>query len=232
MGVSLTTDNQDHPQFHIPTYDKDVELEPNYFCRARNVKREKYCRARSGQGTDHLGQGRCRNHGGCTPIKSGRYSEVVRDALGEHLERLELEDERDQLDIMPEAMFLRGIVMDTSENWTKFRSAIIAWNEAEESDAAEAKQRPKFLALPELKDLGDIAKKTAEIVNMIHKQKAQNAIGYSDFMRLMASMAETVNSVIDKALDRYVNAGIIDQDVIDNTKNEIQKEWRSIKVKK
>jgi hypothetical protein len=38
--------------------------EPDYFCQAYNAKRFKYCKARAGSGTDHLGTGRCSIHGG------------------------------------------------------------------------------------------------------------------------------------------------------------------------
>ena len=31
----------------------------------------------AGHGTNHLGQGRCKYHGGCSPIKHGLYSTVV-----------------------------------------------------------------------------------------------------------------------------------------------------------
>lgn len=40
------------------------KLEPNYYCRGWNAKRQKYCRQRAGQKTDHVGVGRCKHHGG------------------------------------------------------------------------------------------------------------------------------------------------------------------------
>jgi hypothetical protein len=53
-----------------PSMDKTIptqfvgKLEPNYYCRGWNAKREKYCRHRAGHGTDHNGVGRCSFHGG------------------------------------------------------------------------------------------------------------------------------------------------------------------------
>jgi len=35
------------------------------------------CRRMAGHGTNHLGQGKCKYHGGCSPIKHGLYSTVV-----------------------------------------------------------------------------------------------------------------------------------------------------------
>jgi hypothetical protein len=40
------------------------KLESNYYCRAWNVKRQKYCGSRAGFGTNHPGSGRCKLHGG------------------------------------------------------------------------------------------------------------------------------------------------------------------------
>jgi hypothetical protein len=40
------------------------KIPPNYYCRARNTKLQKYCQARAGAGTNHPGVGRCRHHGG------------------------------------------------------------------------------------------------------------------------------------------------------------------------
>lgn len=36
------------------------------------------CKRQAGWGTDHLGEGVCRTHGGATPIKHGLYSKVLR----------------------------------------------------------------------------------------------------------------------------------------------------------
>lgn len=53
----------------VPTIEADEK------CRARRTQRDDegvyrfqgYCRARAGKGTDHLGSGRCKWHGGCSP---------------------------------------------------------------------------------------------------------------------------------------------------------------------
>lgn len=228
MGAIVIPAGQENdPNYYVPPYDRSIELQPNFFCRARNVKREKYCRARSGQGTDHLGQGRCKNHGGSVPITHGRYSEVTRDSLGEHIERLELEDEKDKLDILPEATMLRGIVLESLEKWKEYRDAMIAWNAAEQDESQAEERRPKFMRVPELSELGDMVKKTAEIVNMVHKQRSANAISMTDFLKLMGIMAETVVKMTEKHLKNR-----IPQQKIDEFLDDLQKEWRSIKMKK
>lgn len=227
MAYSIIPAGKEHdPEYHIPPYDKSVELPPNKFCRARNVKREKYCRAWAGQGTDHFGQGRCKNHGGSVPIKHGRYSEVVRDTVGEHLDRLELEDEKDALDVLPEANMLRALTLDLMENWTAFKAGILAYNAQESVDAEYEERKPKFLQAPDIKDIGKLVKDSAEIVNMIHKQRSSNAITLADFYRLMAAMAEVVDTTIQNNFSK-----LVPQPVIERATAEIQEKWKKIKLK-
>lgn len=226
MGHTLIPAGMEHdPQYYVPEYDANTQLEPNFFCRARNVKREKYCRARSGQGTQHFGVGRCRNHGGSVPIKHGRYSSVARASLGEHIDELELETDEEKLDIMPEATLLRALARDVGERYKEFMDAIISWNKKEGMEAGVEERKPKFLSLPDLKDIADLAKKTAEVVNMIHKQKSSNAISLTDFYRLMGAMAEAVSGNAEK----YFKA--VPPQQLEKFLLAVQDDWRKIKLK-
>jgi len=47
------------------------------------------CMALSGQGTDHPGQGRCKFHGGATPLIHGRASKVVRQTIIDRVSAME-----------------------------------------------------------------------------------------------------------------------------------------------
>lgn len=227
MSLPVIPPGKEHdPFYHVPPYDKSVELTPNYFCRARNVKREKYCRAKSGQGTDHLGQGRCKNHGGSVPIKHGRYSGVIRSTLGEHLDHLELEDEAEQLDILPEAQMLRAIALDITERFKEFVDGIMEYNAVEAQEAEGDKRKPKFLNIPDIKDVAKVVKDAAEVVNMVHKQRSSNAITLADFYRLMGAMADVVNTEINANFGKLVSPQILDK-----ATTNIQEKWKKIKLK-
>jgi len=52
----------------------------SYFCGARN-RAGKPCQQRAGWGTGHPRIGRCKLHGGASPIKHGLYSKVVHEQL-------------------------------------------------------------------------------------------------------------------------------------------------------
>jgi hypothetical protein len=58
-------------------------LPPGRYCTARRKQQLGYCRRRAGHQTGHAEMGRCRLHGGATPIKTGRYSKL---RLGRSLE--------------------------------------------------------------------------------------------------------------------------------------------------
>jgi hypothetical protein len=71
-GTSLIV----HPDSYRYVPDKyEGKLEPNYYCRGWNAKREKYCRSLAGMGTDHPGVGRCKFHdgGGDARVKTGLH---------------------------------------------------------------------------------------------------------------------------------------------------------------
>lgn len=90
------------------------KLEPNYYCRGWNAKRDKYCGSRAGARTNHKGVGRCFVHGGLQDndkrITSGATSTVKATQLGQ---LIETERNRvDPLDLSGELATLRALVAD------------------------------------------------------------------------------------------------------------------------
>jgi hypothetical protein len=85
------------------------EREPDYHCNGRKTIGdifEGYCQARAGKGTDHVGRGRCKHHGGGSPrgedsphFEHGLFSDhlseedrAVVDALDEYEDAEKLEE--------------------------------------------------------------------------------------------------------------------------------------------
>jgi hypothetical protein len=67
------------------------------------------CTRSAGHGTDHLGQGRCKFHGGCTPIKHGLYSTVIPAAWRENYQAsLEAADPKS---MMEHIALLDGVIL-------------------------------------------------------------------------------------------------------------------------
>ena len=208
--------------YFIPEWKKGVTLEPNYFCRGSNGKREKYCAKKSGQNTDHPAQGRCNNHGGMTPVTHGRYSNVVRDSVRVRLAELERETAEQQLDILPEARMIRALAADFVDNYQELVAALLAWNDDEYEEAEEQERKPRPQRIPELREVSGLLVDAAGLVDKVHKQRSMNAIDAATFFRVMAVMGEVVADKVSK----HVRS----PDLADLIIDEIRTEWRGIKL--
>lgn len=95
-------------------------------CAARSKQTGKQCGNAAGKGTDHVGIGNCRNHGGATPVKTGRYSSVKHEQLRGLIELHEADP--DPLNIFPELAAARALFQDFIERYGPWREAILAWH--------------------------------------------------------------------------------------------------------
>jgi hypothetical protein len=93
-----------------------------------NKKSGGTCRRPSGWGTDHPGVGRCKLHGGASPIKSGRYSKIKRESLRQLI--AEHEADPDPLNIFPELAAARALFQDFIERYDRHSEALIAWHQS------------------------------------------------------------------------------------------------------
>lgn len=84
------------------------------------------CRKGSGWGTDHPGQGRCKLHGGATPIRHGRYSTIRRPEIRALIEKHEADP--DPLNVLPELAAARALFQDFIERYDQWREAVLAWH--------------------------------------------------------------------------------------------------------
>jgi len=108
------------------TKEKELpSIPPGERCNGRNEAKTKYCLLRAGWGTSHVGEGRCRKHGGKAVRKlagQGRYAQVV---VGELKQKFaEMERDGDPLDLMAEldiqrALFARELAKDDDEQDVK-----------------------------------------------------------------------------------------------------------------
>jgi hypothetical protein len=115
---------------YVPTWEEagGQVLEPNWYCRGANPRRQKYCRRRAGYLTDHLGHGRCARHGGSVPVKHGRYSTVRLESLRQIAEQMEADP--DPLNILPELAQARALYVDFLNRYGEYAAALLAWHES------------------------------------------------------------------------------------------------------
>jgi hypothetical protein len=230
MQESRDADNV-HSEYYVPEFFIGNPIDPNYFCRGWNSKREKYCRARAGQGTDHPGQGRCRNHGGKSLVTHGRYSSVARGSVAEHHEALEIEEESQKMDILPDATMIRALAADYIERYEEFRMGVMRFNEMEAEEAKTEKRKPMYLRAPTLHEASSLLKDAAEVVDKVHRQRAANAIPMNTFFRLMALMADVVNREV-KSLEKTLRLKPEQMIHVDKALADISTNWQELKVQK
>lgn len=79
-------------------------------CKAKTKGTGEPCTRPAGWGTDHPGVGKCKLHGGATPIKHGLYSKYTNHRLADMIEKLS-EDE-DLLNLRKTIAFQQSLILD------------------------------------------------------------------------------------------------------------------------
>lgn len=92
----------------------------------RGERRGAPCQRPAGWGTDHPGQGRCKLHGGSNPIRHGRYSKIDRPRISDLIESFE--GDPYPLDLLPEVVLLRALLVDFISRYDHFVDAMHAWH--------------------------------------------------------------------------------------------------------
>jgi hypothetical protein len=160
------------------------QLPPNYYCRAWNAKRQKYCKQRAGHKTDHPGAGRCHVHGGNNRVTHGqkrRYEVApirVRELMEVHAEA------PNPLDLLPELALARALLQDFVERT------------AEDEHPGGVAEAIKLIA------------RIAGIVEGIERAKAHSAISVKELERLMLNMGLVVRQfVTDDGVCKRIQEG-------------------------
>ncbi len=84
--------------------------EPAHICGAEAKSSKRPCRRPAGWGTDHVGQGRCKLHGGVSgTLKHGLYSKVKWNTLGDKIQKLK---GAESLDLGEELVLARALLLD------------------------------------------------------------------------------------------------------------------------
>jgi hypothetical protein len=152
------------------------------------------CRKPAGWGTDHVGEGRCRIHGGVSgTLKHGRYSKVKHTALRELIERHEQDPE--PLNIHPELAAARALFESYIDRYQAWADALLAWHESWK--LGEDKGKPT--QLPDIADAYRILSEVTKIAERIEKVRSANAISRPELLRVLSEMSRTVDRRIDES---------------------------------
>jgi hypothetical protein len=139
-------------------------------CGAKN-RQGQPCARPAGWGTDHVGSGRCKMHGGKTPIKHGRYSKTVRERLGPILEQLEADP--DPLNLLPELHLLRAM----ANHWLETSGG-----------------KPAPIA-------ADLLEKVVRVAELISKRQKEGVVSMASLQRLVEQMGVSVMKVVSRHVE-------------------------------
>lgn len=178
------------------------------------------CTQAAGWGTDHPGSGRCKLHGGATPIQHGRYSDIEREGLKEAQERFAADPA--PLDLLPELALMRAITEDLVNRWHEIfgpEGALLAWHESYLSGRNDA---PKPRQLPDFSTIGGLIDKVGKMAERIHKQKQSALISFATVNRVMEQLGvEVVRAVESETTDADTRARILAA---------VEQRWGTIKL--
>ena len=114
-------------------------------CGAHSRTTGKACQNIAGKGTDHVGEGRCRYHGGSTPIKHGLYSKIPHARLSRRI--AEIANRSDLLQLNGELAMLKALLEQWTEKDQSLADALQSWDRT---------TRPAFKTLIESNDASEI----------------------------------------------------------------------------
>lgn len=200
------------------------------------------CRNPAGFRTSHLGRGKCFLHGGCSPIKHGRYSKVHK-PLAESFAEYE-QDER-PLDLLPEIALLRGLIREFVDRQSKLAEAISEWHSVRtlrrlskwlddipKAGSAEEKARiadlihseyvkrmdERPVAVPDIAGAGSLIKQLADVAAKHDAIHSKRSISFDEWQKVQAQQA--------RSLIRHVAQLKGGKDAI----RAIEAEWAEIRV--
>jgi hypothetical protein len=143
----------------------------------------------AGHGTNHLGQGKCKYHGGCSPIKHGLYSTVVPVAWRASFQAaLEAPDPKSMLDHIA---LIDGVILPG------------ALNRGEKAPTHAGEIDPLRLQLQAIDVKSKIVKRLADT-----EQKRKIAFTQDELRRLIVGMVAVVAQFVDADTLRKISTRI------------------------
>lgn len=223
----------------------------NYkLCGAKTRSREGTCRNPAGAGTDHVGEGRCKFHGGNAAVKHGRYSKIKRPQIKTLLQ--DFEDDPEPLNLLPEVQLLRALLTDYIDRHGDLTEALLAWRGsygkvfqqkyrewyAEVMELAESGAPPEELPEPpdpmdfagrpsnggaaDITSVARLVDQVGSMVDRIEKHKTSSTFTLSTLSHLLEQVGiELVQTVQEEVKDEALRARILQT---------FERRWSSVRI--
>lgn len=201
-------------------------------CGAKKKQGEGHCTQPAGWGTQNAprpaadgrpafpGVGRCKLHGGATPIKHGRFSSIQRERLKDLI--AEFAGDPEPLNLLPELALLRAIVVDLVERWDEIYGpdgALLAWHASFLRDGLGS-DKPR--QLPDFASISGVVGQIGGMVDRIQRHKASGVVTLATMKRVMEQLGqEIVAATKDAELNETQAAELL---------NAVERRWGSIRL--
>lgn len=134
----MSSDPTIHPYYPKPEKADNLFLlrpdkkDSDYYCqgliklaRGEHAGKWTYCMRRAGDGTNHIGYGRCKHHGGALPVVENRYASLLNPTYNEVLQSFY--NDPDPLNLRSELAIARTILTDVMNKHEEWNEALMAW---------------------------------------------------------------------------------------------------------
>jgi hypothetical protein len=146
---------------------RDVQKGAYEKCGAKKRGGPGLCTRPAGWGTDHAGVGKCKLHGGASPIKHGRYSKIPRERLRHRLDELAASDSN-PLDLVPDLQLLRAVLLEVNS-------------------LPITEMGPKFAELH-----ADLIEKISRVAKRIHEMREEKSVSLEQLRWIKTQMGMVV----------------------------------------
>jgi hypothetical protein len=194
-------------------------------CGAHSRSTQQPCKNIAGKGTDHIGQGRCRLHGGASPIKTGLYSKIQRHRIGQRM--AEIAESNDLLELHQELAMMKALLEELVERDQAGNEALRAWHRT---------TTPAFQTLLE----SNVASQIRESIFTLRAAEASRPTEFPDVVRvamLVDRIGRTVERIhktaaictrdqLNSILEQM--GAIVAEHVDDETNQKIREGWNNI----
>lgn len=154
---------------------------------------EGYCKRPSGDRTDHLGQGRCKWHGGSSPIKTGLYSKVIRSDMAELITLFE--NQEDPWDLTSEISTARAFLTKFVNEYDDIVEALLTWWMLYDAETEGNVGKPPIP--PSEKAVIGMLDTISKIVKRSQEIKSDHTVTRKDLFRILGEMGRVVEAEVD-----------------------------------
>ena len=141
------------------------------------------CRRPAGAGTDHVGEGRCKHHGGASATP-------------------------EPFNLLPEVAQIRALAANYLEHQDELVEALLAWNAEEEAEARQTERKPRPQPIPRLELAADLLEQGSRVTERADKIRKTTALTAEQVVKILQNYGGVVAQALARHLDEKTAAKV------------------------